>query len=443
MIEHAGMINHIYAKMDDLQITASSSVSQTASQSFDISIWQMLTPLLAGAQVNVYSTPQILNVSTFLQSIVKDRITVLQVVPSYLSEILLLAGDKNILADNVLEFVLSTGEELKYGLLEKWFKIFPAIKLVNAYGPTEASDDISHAIFEDAGRKGRVTLGRTLNNMRIYIVDKSGRLCPDGISGEIWVSGIGVGRGYIGLPEKTAAAFVPDPFHPGARVYRTGDIGRWNAEGNLEFYGRNDNQLKIRGHRVEPGEAEQVLLEFEDIRQAVVVARKIKGESFLCAYIIWKDTALKDINLLKAWLKNRLPEYMMPSFIREMDVFPFTTSGKIDRKKLPEPSPADLKPVHIAPRTALEKEIRDIWEEILGQDNIGMADNFFDLGGHSLKGIRLIAMIQDKLSVQITLKDVFQSPTPELQAKLIGALQWIKEEQTTSPAQEDIENILI
>jgi amino acid adenylation domain-containing protein len=445
MINQAGMLNHIYAKIDDFKVHSRSRIAQTASQSFDISIWQMMTSLLAGGQVHIYSHQELLDVNNFLPRIVKDGIAILQIVPSYLSEIVQPAFQGLLSADHSLEYIISTGEELKYALVEKWFEIYPAIKLVNAYGPTEAADDISHAIFDAPVRKGKVPLGYTIPNLRIYIVDKDGRLSPEGLPGEIWVSGIGVGRGYVKLPERTAAAFMDDPFYAGNRVYRTGDLGRWNADGVLEFYGRNDKQVKIRGHRVEPGETEQVIMEYPAIKIAVVVPKVLRGELLLVAYIVWKQDGEKAVSQLKEWIRQKLPEYMLPSVIIEMDQIALTVNGKIDYKQLPEPSPLEIGELHIDPRDETETIIRDLWQEILGKENISMNDNFFDLGGHSLKGIRLVAQIREKLQVNITLKDIFQAPTPAAQARVVSAVKWVSREPAplSSLADDNVENILI
>ena len=246
MCEHAGMLNHLFAKIDDLEIGAGQVVAQTAPQCFDISLWQLVSALLVGGRTLVIEQDVILDVQRFVDKIIDGRVAVLQVVPSYLEVVLsYLDRDPRRLPD--LRCVSVTGEALKRELAQRWFAARPGVKLVNAYGLTETSDDTNHEVMDRTPDSDRVPLGRPVNNVHVYVVDEQLAPVPLGAPGEIVFSGVCVGRGYINDPERTRAAFLPDLHRPGRRLYRSGDHGRWRPDGKLEFLGRRDSQLKIRG----------------------------------------------------------------------------------------------------------------------------------------------------------------------------------------------------
>src|SRR6266704_124408 len=265
MCEHAGLLNHLFAKIDDLQIDERTVVAQTAPQCFDISLWQLMAALLSGGRVVIVEQETILEARRFIDKIVDGRVNVVQVVPSYL-EVLVshLAQHPRDLRD--LEYVVATGEALEKELVERWFAVQPGIKLVNAYGLTETSDDTNHEIMDRAPRGERVPLGRPVNNVHIYVVDEHLSPVPLGAPGEIVFSGVCVGRGYINDPDRTRRAFLADPHREGQRLYRSGDFGRWLPEGKLEFLGRRDSQVKISGFRIEIGEIENALLRVPGVR---------------------------------------------------------------------------------------------------------------------------------------------------------------------------------
>jgi amino acid adenylation domain-containing protein len=274
MCEHLGMVNHLFAKIDDLGIGQGQVVAQTAPQCFDISLWQLVSALLVGGRTLIVEQDVILDVGRFVGTIVDGRVNVMQVVPSYLEVVLsYLERDPRPLPD--LRCVSVTGEAIKKELTQRWFASQPAIKLINAYGLTETSDDTNHEVMETVPDSDRVPLGRAINNVQIQIVDEYLTPVPLGAPGEIVFSGICVGRGYINDPDRTRAAFLTDPDHPGQRRYRSGDHGRWRPDGKLEFLGRKDSQLKIRGFRIELGEIENTLLRVPGVRDgAVVVAER-------------------------------------------------------------------------------------------------------------------------------------------------------------------------
>jgi amino acid adenylation domain-containing protein len=342
MVEHIGMMNHIQAKIDLLGITPGSVVAQNASQTFDISVWQFFVALTRGGKTVIYSEELIMDPVKFIHRLVEDRVTVLEAVPSYLSVLLDASAAQG--ADPLpmpMEYLVVTGEEIKPHLVARWFEMYPGIPMINAYGPTEASDDITHHVMTGAPAVERIPIGKPVPNLNIYIVDPYGKLCPVGMAGEIWVSGVGVGRGYLKDEERTARAFMDDPFAPGPgiRLYKTGDLGRWLPDGSIEFLGRIDYQVKIRGFRIELGEIENCLARHSLVREAVVLDREdAQGNKYLCAYITAARTLkAPEIETLKEYLNQVLPDYMVPAHFVVLEMFPLTNNGKIDRKALPEP----------------------------------------------------------------------------------------------------------
>ncbi len=271
MCEHAGLLNHLYAKIDDLGIGEGTVVAQTASQCFDISLWQLLAGLLTGGRTLLVEQDAILDADRFLDTITAGRVNVLQVVPSYL-DVLLSALDRAPRALPDLRCVSVTGEALKRELAERWFATVPGVRLVNAYGLTETSDDTNHEVMDRAPESGPVPLGRPVANVRVHVVDDDLVPVPLGAPGAIVFSGVCVGRGYVNDPERTRHAYLTDPHRPGERLYRGGDIGRWRPDGKLEYLGRRDSQVKIRGFRIETGEVENALLRVSGVRDAAVVA---------------------------------------------------------------------------------------------------------------------------------------------------------------------------
>jgi amino acid adenylation domain-containing protein/non-ribosomal peptide synthase protein (TIGR01720 family) len=431
-IEHASMINHHYAKIEYLELDTHSKVAQTASHSFDISIWQMMAPLLAGAQVYIYPRATVLEVENFISRLADDGITILQLVPTYLSAMLEIAENRGTaLRFPPLKYMFSTAEELKPALAVRWFAFKPAIPLVNGFGPTEASDNFTHGVLTEAPPAGRIPIGRPIPNISVYLVNKNSQLCPIGVVGEIWVSGAGVGRGYAFDAGKTAEVFMEDPFRKGERVYKTGDLGRWTANGNLEFFGRRDYQVKINGHRIELGEIERALTEAPGVKQAAVVYFNDAGSNCLAGYIEWREGAVKDISVVKDWLQRCLPGYMMPSTIIELDAFPLTVSGKINRKQLVKPQTVIAALPEGAADVENEQEamLLDTWKKVLGLTTISRFDNFFNIGGDSIRAIQICSRAYTA-GYKLEVKHIFQSPSI---AELVRHLQPITRVVDQSP----------
>lgn len=344
MVEHIGMNNHMQAKIDDLQLNRDSIIVQNASHTFDISVWQFFTGLIPGGKTMIYSDDLVMAPDDFIARVIADRVTILEVVPSYLSVLLEYVGNEDNIVPLPLHYLLVTGEEIKPILVKRWFEKYPGIPMVNAYGPTEASDDITHHIMDKPPDRELIPIGKPLQNLNIYIIDSHEQLCPIGVKGEICVSGVGVGRGYVGDKERTQSVFCDDPFtsEPGVRMYKTGDLGRWLPDGTIEFFGRKDFQVKIRGFRIELGEIEGRLLTHPAIKEAVVVDREeVIGNKYLCAYYICHDSIRNapETEELKEFLSRTLPYYMVPTHFIQLERIPLTPNGKTDRKALPAPDP--------------------------------------------------------------------------------------------------------
>ncbi len=422
MCEHAGMLNHLFAKIDDLGIVQGRVVAQTAPQCFDISLWQVLSALLVGGRTLLVAQEAIVDVEQFLDTLVRDRAGVVQVVPSYLEVVVsYLERHPRELPD--LRCVSVTGEALKRELVQRWFAIQPGIRLVNAYGLTETSDDTNHEVM--TGVPERVLLGRAVNNVHVHVVDEHLALVPLGAPGLIAFSGVCVGRGYVNDPERTREAYRENPHRPGERLYLGGDWGRWHPGGKLEFLGRRDNQVKIRGFRIEIGEIENTLLRVSGVRDgAVVIAQRADDSKHLVAFYSGRELPTDE---LREALAAQLPAYMVPSAVHWQQSLPLTANGKIDRKALTalaEQTPAaqsDGAGEHEdAPLTPSERKLAGAWAELLGvpEYRIGRQDHFFDSGGTSLSAVKLTIALDRAVS----LKDITRHPVlADLAALLDGA----------------------
>ena len=379
---------------------------------------QFFSAIITGGRTIIYPNRLILDPHEFLLQLIRDRVTILEVVPSYLAA-LLDSPETPEPSQLPFHYLLVTGEEVKPHLVSRWFRTYPDIRMVNAYGPTEASDDITHHIMGHAPEVERIPIGKPLQNLNIYIVDSRMQLCPIGVKGEICVSGVGVGRGYMGDEEKTRLVFTHDPFsqQEGIRLYKTGDLGRWLADGTIEFFGRKDYQVKIRGFRIELGEIENRLLENPGIDKTVVIDREDKfGNKYLCAYIVLHSPRGGDSvesSKLKEFLSQSLPEYMIPEHFMQLQRIPLTSNGKVDRKALPAPGEDEVFGTYQPPTNPIETELVEIWAEVLGKskDIIGIEHNFFQLGGHSLKAILLVSRIHKAFHIKLPLAQLFTVPT--------------------------------
>lgn len=410
MVEQAGMLNHLFAKIDGLGIGEGDVVAQTAPQCFDISLWQLLSALLAGGRTLLVGQEAVLDVRRFIDTLADGRAGVLQVVPSYLDAVLtFLERHPRELPD--LRCVSVTGEALKKGLVQRWFTVMPGVGLVNAYGLTETSDDTNHAVMDRVPDTESVPLGRPVDNVRVYLLDEHLSPVPLGAPGAIAFSGVCVGRGYINDPERTRAVFLPDPFRAGERLHLGGDYGRWLADGQLEFLGRRDSQVKIRGFRIEIGEIENALLRTAGVHDgAVVIAERDGPGRQLIAFYSGGHPLGSDA--LRDHLGDTLPAYMVPSAFHWLETLPLTANGKIDRRELAVRATESDRTVvdenDNVPRTPTEQRLAAVWAEVLGvpRELVGRQDNFFDRGGTSLSAVR-VAISLDR---EVSLKDLVLHP---------------------------------
>lgn len=408
MVEHIGMLNHMFAKINDLKLNDSSVIANNASHCFDISVWQMFCALLVGGTTVIYPNDTVINTDEFINALIKDGVTVLEVVPSFLSAMLERLEHK-VMQFPEMKYLLVTGETVKASLVRKWFQRFDGITMVNAYGPTEASDDITHYVMKGDPGLESIPIGKPVQNLKIYIVDDLMRPCPIGDAGEICVAGVGVGRGYLNNPEKTKEAFAENPFDEnGGRLYKTGDLGRWTDNGDIEFLGRKDFQVKVRGFRIELGEIEAALEKHPLIRQAVAVLREdIPGDKRIAVYFEGESNHAPENDQLRHFLGQVLPEYMIPAAFVCMDRLPLNSNGKIDRRALPAPDfERNGANGYTAPQTPMQRELAAIWEKLFEISPIGLDDDFLELGGHSLLATQLVFRLNEHFGISVPLRQV-------------------------------------
>ncbi|KZM69928.1 non-ribosomal peptide synthetase [Nocardia terpenica] len=421
LIDHEGIANRVLWTVRRHGLRATDRVLQKTPLSFDAAGWEIFAPLVSGGTVVLAPPGAERDPAALVRAVLDSGATVLQGVPSVLS---LLATEPDWQRCTSLRLIFSAGEplhaELAHRLLDP---LGPGAELWNTFGPTECSIDITAHRFDPAQTTGQVPIGRPLDGMRVLLLDAEGELAPIGVPGELYAGGPGVARGYLGRSALTAERFVPDPYGPdGARLYRTGDRARWRPDGILEFLGRLDDQVKVRGVRIEPGEVESVLTGHPEIRQAAVVASADRsGVRQLVAYIV----ATREISVgeLRASLRTRLPDYLVPSVFVPLAEFPRTGSGKLDRAALPDPWSAEhrIHPDYVAPRTAEERVVAGLWSELLGVDRIGVHDDFYQRGGYSLLLNRLAGQLHDASGRHVALTDLLATTTVAGQAELIAA----------------------
>ncbi|WP_437681732.1 amino acid adenylation domain-containing protein [Sorangium sp. So ce131] len=417
MVTHAGMLNQQFAKVVELGLGAGDTMAQTARQTFDISVWQLLNLLLVGGRVLILKDEQAWAPRPLLTALSAQRATIFETVPTHLRLLLdELEARPEAYDLSALRWLMPTGEALLPELCERWFRALPRVPMVNAYGPTECSDDTSLYKLHHAPPRAwkYVPIHGCVANLRNYVLDERLEPVPDGVPGELCIGGVGVGRGYIADPGRTAQAFVPDPFAgtPGARMYRTGDLVRFLADGSIEFLGRIDHQVKIRGFRIELGEIEAALSLHPGVRECVVLMREDgQEERRLVAYVVPAGDA--EGGALARHLQERLPAYMVPSAFVLLDAFPLLSNGKIDRRALPAPAAgaADAAEQHAAARTPTEVILAGIFRDLLRVDPVGRFANFFSLGGHSLLATRLVSRVREAFGVELALRAVFERQT--------------------------------
>ncbi|HSG39439.1 MAG TPA: amino acid adenylation domain-containing protein, partial [Thermoanaerobaculia bacterium] len=405
-IEHRSVSALMCWSRENFSDAELAGVLASTSICFDMSVFELFAPLAWGGTViladNALALPQIP---------AKDEVTLIDTVPSAMAELLRQgAVPKSVKTVNL------GGEPLRGVLARGIHALGTVTRLLNLYGPSE---DTTFSTIAEVGAEGEPTIGRILANGYGYVVDRHFNLMPVGVPGELYVGGMGVSRGYLGRPDLTAERYVPSPFPkiPGERLYMTGDLIRWRPDGELEYLGRLDHQVKVRGFRVELGEIETALLAHPDVQDAAVLALGEGGDRRLVAYVVG------DPSELRGYLKEKLPEYMVPSAFVALDALPLTPNGKIDRRALAkiEPGRAVETEGFVAPRTATEARLAEIWSEVLGLEAVGVQDDFFDLGGHSLLATQLVSRVRETFGVELPLRRLFEVSTVEsLAAELEG-----------------------
>jgi len=435
LLSHLGLVNHNTAAVKLFGITAADRMAQFASISFDIAIEEIFPTWIAGAALVIREEDASLAVGDFLRWVSDRKVTALDLPTAYWHELVGELSEANLQLPESLRIVIVGGEKASAAALASWHKLAASrVRWVNTYGPTETSVIVTSFEPKDwENIPAILPIGRPIANTKIHILDEHLQPLPVGIPGDLFVAGPGLARGYLNRPEITAEKFIRNPFtsEPGARMYKTGDRARYLAGGEIEFAGRNDDQVKIRGYRVELKEIESVLGSYPGVREVVVIARENArengpGDKHLAAYVVPSREQAPTGSELRAHLKQKLPDYMVPSAFVLLEAMPKTPNGKVDRRGMPAPKPADFAVAneYVAPTDELEKQLIKIWSVVLAKDSIGIRDNFFDLGGHSLLAARLMHRIEQTLGQRLPLAALLQAPTVEQFAAQLRQEGW-------------------
>jgi amino acid adenylation domain-containing protein len=414
MILHRGLVNYLCWAIKEYGLQAHGSVPVHSSISFDLTVTSLYPALMSGGQVELLAED--VGAQNLLAALrrAKQR-DLVKITPAHLEALGLQLSSEEV-KGMTRTFVIG-GENLLAESLRLWREFAPDTRLINEYGPTETV--VGCCIYEvnaEDPLNGSVPIGRPIANAQLYILNESLEPVPPGVMGELYIAGAGVGRGYLNRPELTRERFLPDPFSADseARMYKSGDLARYREDGVIEYLGRADNQVKVRGYRIELGEIESVLASCPAVQSCVVLAREdMPGDKQLIGYLVPRSGASPTIEELQVFLRDRLPDYMVPAKFVYLDSFPLTHNGKVDRKALPAPSHEEKQPDldEARPRNAVEEKLAGIWMELFKVKSIGIHDDFFDLGGHSLLGIKLMSRIREGFGVDLPVLTLFENPT--------------------------------
>lgn len=398
MIEQKGIIR-LVKDTNYIHFETCDKLLQTGAFMFDASTFEIWGALLNGMTLCMVSN-RLMDGETLSRTIKKYNISILFLTTALFNQM----ADYNPQMFAELKVLITGGEALSSVHAKKIREACKNIRIINGYGPTENTTfSTSFSVTDDY--KCNVPIGRPVNNTTAYIFDIYGKLLPIGVTGELHLGGDGLARGYLNAPELTEQKFVSNNLVPDKRIYRTGDLARWLPDGNIEFLGRIDHQIKIRGFRIEPGEIETELLKYKGINNVVVTDIEVKGTKCLCAYIVGDETL--NFSGIREYLSQRLPHYMVPSYFTRIDFIPLTTNGKVDKRTLPEPREnIEVAPGYTEPRNQIQKNLADVWQQVLGLDRVGIDDNFFQLGGDSIKAIQVSAKLSE-LGLKMDLRDLF------------------------------------
>ena len=414
MIRHRSLVDYVYGLNERVQIEQCQSYALVSTIATDLGNTVIYSSLVFGGALHLFSKEAVSNIEYLHEYFKRHTIDCLKIVPSHWKA---LRDEAALLLPKKL--LIFGGEALQREIVEDIKDAGTSCRIINHYGPTETTiGKLLHAVNTAATYNNTIPIGKPFSNTRIYVLSKDLQLCPVGVAGQLYIGGDGVGRGYLNNEALSATKFIQDPFDKEgeSRIYATGDLVKLNTEGDIEFIGRVDDQVKIRGYRVELGEIESILQQCELVSQAVVLAREDKqGNKRLVGYIVAEGTF--DREGIVSYLKERLPEYMIPSMLMELESMPLTANGKVDRKALPDPEASELlTDKYVAPRNEAEKKLAEIWQDILEVEEVGVHDDFFELGGHSLLAVRLISAIRKGFEVEVPISHVFDYPTVGLLA---------------------------
>ncbi|MGA8864068.1 MAG: amino acid adenylation domain-containing protein, partial [Gallionella sp.] len=419
MNEHRGICNRLLWMQEEYGLTDEDRVLQKTPYSFDVSVWEFFWPLLTGARLVIARPGGHRDSAYLVDLILQSKITTLHFVPSMLRVFL---EEEGVEACGSLRRVICSGEALPHELQERFFARLPGAELYNLYGPTEAAVDVTYWACRRGDERVTVPIGRPVANTQMYVLDTRMEPVPVGVAGELYIGGVQVGRGYAGRDELTVERFLPDPHSstPGARLYKTGDLARYLPDGAIEYLGRLDDQVKIRGQRIELGEIEATLDQHAGVAQSVVMMREDNpGDQRLIAYVVPRraDLSAKE---LKEQLSKQLPSYMVPGAFVFLGALPLTSSGKIDRKRLPAPEHLDIQQAtYVAPRTPTEEVLAEIWANVLNLERVGIHDNFFELGGHSLLLLSVLEHMR-RAELRADVRTIFLTPTIAALARAVA-----------------------
>jgi amino acid adenylation domain-containing protein/non-ribosomal peptide synthase protein (TIGR01720 family) len=446
LIEHKSLVNYLCWFNTQLMVDGGVRLPLITKLTFDASLKQLFAPLLRGDEVLIFPDDVVAQPARLLQALAAHHQFGLNCIPSLWKAIIdVLINNAAMLPMDNLSHLFIGGERLSPDLVKRSFETLPHLRIWNLYGPSETT---ANACAARIVSQGDVTIGRPIANTQIYILDPYLQVRPMGVPGELHIGGEALARGYLSRPELTAERFIPNPFSdkPGARLYKTGDLVRYLSDGNIEFLGRLDNQVKIRGFRIELGEVEATLCLHPYVSEAVVVAREDRpGDKRLVAYVVATAVMIApSTGVLRAFLQEKLPDYMIPSAFVPMDAIPLTAIGKVDRRALPAPDVVrpDLQEAFVAPRSPSEELVAGIWSKVLGVERIGVYDSFFELGGHSLLVVQIVSRIREVFEVELPLRSLFETPTIAGLTELIETILLIKQrpqtyrETTTSDRKE-------
>jgi amino acid adenylation domain-containing protein len=430
---HGGLLNRLQWMQDYFGLTPADRVLQKTPLSFDVSVWEFFWPLMTGAELVLAQPDEHKDGLRLKERIIRQGITTLHFVPPML-QAFLETPDVEACA-KALRRVICSGEALGGTVQRQCWTRLPGVELHNLYGPTEAAIDVTVWSCDPTDPAEPVPIGRPIANTQIYILDDRGEPVPIGVPGEVHIGGVNVARGYHQRPALTAERFVPDPFSAerGRRLYRTGDLGRYRSDGAIEYLGRLDHQVKIRGVRIELGEIESCLHQHPAVQEAVVVAQEAAaGNKRLVGYVVPRTGHEVSGEAIRQWVGAQLPEALVPSVVLSLAALPLTPNGKVDRKALPLPDlQARMAQTYEEPVTEPERILADIWAEVLGQSRVGRLDNFFELGGDSINTLQVLARAHQR-GLKLTPKQLFEHPTVAAAASVVVS--------TEETAQEDMQS---